>query len=378
MQFQLTDEQLIFKEAIREFCESYIEPIAIEIDENSRFPEEVFAGLAELGCMGMPLPSCYGGAGLDYLSYIMVLEEIACSSAAISGDLSVHTGAAIVINNFGTEEQKQKYIPSMNSGEKLGAFCLTEPGAGSDVTSITTTAVLDGDSYVINGAKTLITNGPQGGIYLVLAYTDPTKGSRGTSLFIVPRETPGLKVGTHFAKMGVRASQTSDIIFQNCRVPKENLIGQEGQGIKICLTALDNGRIAVAAQSIGMAQAAMNESIKYSKQRVQFGRPIAEKQAIQFMIAEMATDIAAARLLTYQAASLKDQGSDFIQEASMAKLFASVMCNRHVYKAVQIHGGLGYIKGVKVERLMRDARGTEIYEGTTEVQKIIIAERLLA
>lgn len=377
MDFSLTKEQQLIQKNIRQFCEAKLEPIAVEIDENSRFPKEVFTEMAETGWLSMPIPEQYGGAGIDYLSYIVALEEIARICAATCVDISCHTGSTLVINNFGSEEQKQEFITAMARGEKIGAFCVSEPGAGTDVSSISATAERDGNHFVINAHKTFITNGPIGDIFLILAYTDQTKGNKGMSLFIVPKETPGLKVGTHYAKLGLRASQTSDIILKDCRIPRENLIGEAGQGMKIALNALNHGRIAIAAQSIGIAQAAMEESVTYAKLRVQFKKPLAKQQAIQWMIAAMATDIAAARHLTYHAATLKDQCKAFVQEASMAKLFASQMVNKHVFKAVQIHGGTGYMKGVKVERLMRDARATEIYEGTTEVQHMVIAGNVL-
>lgn len=378
MDYKLSKEQEIMKDSIRKFCEKWLEPIAVETDANSRFPAEVFKELAAGGWLGMPIPEEYGGAGLDYLTYTMVLEEIARVSAAASLDISCHTGCALVINNFGSEQQKQLYLPAMARGEKIGAFCVTEPGAGTDVKAITSTAQWDGEAYVLNGTKTFITNGPIAGVYLVLAYTDKDQGSKGMSLFIVPEKTPGLRVGAQFEKTGLRASQTSEVILKDCRVPAGNLIGTEGQGMKIGLIALNHGRIAIAAQSIGIAQAALEESIIYAKERIQFGRPLASQPAIQRMLAEMATDIAAARHLAYHAAVQKDNGKPFVQEASMAKLFASTMANRHVFKAVQIHGGTGYIKGIKVERLSRDVRVTEIYEGTTEAQHMIIAGNLLA
>lgn len=378
MDYKLTKEQELIKCNIRKFCEKNLEPIAVETDESSRFPAEVFKELAVNGWLGMPIPEEYGGAGLDYLTYIMVMEEIARVSAAACVDISCHTGCALVINNFGNEQQKQLYLPAMAKGEKIGAFCVTEPGAGTDVSAANATAVKVGKNYILNGTKTFITNGPIAGVYLVLAYTDKEQGSKGMSLFIVPKETPGIRVGTHFVKTGLRASQTSEIILKDCCVPEENLVGAEGQGMKIGLIALNHGRIAIAAQSIGIAQAALDESIVYAKERIQFSKPLASQQAIQWMLAEMATDIAAARHLAYHAAFLKDSGKPFAQEASMAKLFASTMANRHVFKAVQIHGGNGYIRGIKVERLSRDVRATEIYEGTTEAQHIIIAGNLLA
>ncbi|WP_258359889.1 acyl-CoA dehydrogenase [Moorella sulfitireducens (nom. illeg.)] len=378
MDFRLTEEQELLRNSVREFTQQYLEPIAGEIDEEGRYPAEVVAKLAEMDWMGIPYPQEYGGAGADYLSYCIVVEELSRACASTGIILSVHTSlASWPIFQFGTEEQKKKYLVPLCKGEKIGSFCLTEPGAGTDAAAGTTTAVLDGDEYVLNGTKHFITNGPVAGIYIVFAMTDKSKGAKGMSAFIVPREAPGLKVGKHENKMGIRASQTAEIILKDCRIPKENLLGQEGQGYRIAMQTLDGGRIGVAAQALGIAQAALDESVKYSKERVQFGKPISANQAIQWMIANMATDIAAARFLTYYAAWCKDQGLPYSKEAAMAKLFAAETASRHTSKAVQIHGGYGYIKGYKVERLMRDAKITEIYEGTSEVQRMVIAGNLL-
>jgi butyryl-CoA dehydrogenase len=378
MDFKLTEEQELLRKSVREFAEQYLEPIAGELDEEGRYPAEIVAKLGEMDWMGIPYPQEYGGAGADYLSYVITVEEISRSCASTGAILSAHTSLACwPIYQHGTEEQKQKYLVPLCKGEKLGAFCLTEPGAGTDAGAGTTTAVLDGNEYVLNGTKTFITNGPVADIFIVFAKTDKTKGTRGISAFIVPKDAPGLKVGKHENKMGIRASQTSEIIFKDCRIPKENLLGEEGKGFRIAMETLDGGRIGIAAQALGIAQAALDESIKYSKERVQFGKPICSNQAIQWMIANMATDIQAARLLTYYAAWCKDNGLPYTKEAAMAKLFAAETASRHTSKAVQIHGGYGYIKGYKVERLMRDAKITEIYEGTSEVQRMVIANNLL-
>lgn len=378
MEFKLTEEQELIRANIREFCQKYLDPIAAEIDENSRYPAEVIAKLAEGGWMGMPWPAEYGGAGLDFLTYTMVIEEISRSCAATGFTVSCHTSLASgPIFYFGTEEQKRKYLVPLAKGEKIGAFAITEPGAGTDVSAATSTAVLDGDEYVINGVKTFTSNGPVADTFIVFAWTDKSQGSKGMSAFIVPKDAPGFKVGQHFLKMGIRASQTSEIILKDCRVPKENLLGKEGDGLRIAMASFDNGRIGIAAQAVGIMQAALDESISYSKQRVQFGKPIARQQAIQWMIADMATDLQAARFLTYYAAWLKEQGLPYSKEAAMAKVFAAEAATKHTSKAVQIHGGYGYCKGFKVERLMRDAKITEIYEGTSEAQRMVIAGNLL-
>lgn len=378
MDFKLTEEQELIRENMREFAKTYVDPIAVEIDENSRFPAEVVKKLGEGGWMGMPFPTEYGGAGTDYVTYAIAVEELSRSCAATGFTMSVHTGLACgPIDLYGNDEQKKKFLTPLAKGEHLGAFALTEPGAGTDVGAATTTAVLDGDQYVLNGVKTFTSNGPVADTYVTFAWTDKEKGRNGLSCFIVPKGTPGLSVGEHFMKMGIRASQTSEIIFKDCRIPKEYLVGKEGDGMKIAMACFDHGRIGIAAQAVGIAQAALDESISYSMQRIQFGKPIARQQAIQWMIADMATDIAAGRFLYLYAAWLKAQGKPFSKEASMAKVFCAEMCSKHASKAVQIHGGYGYVKGQKVERLMRDAKITEIYEGTSEAQRMVIAGNLL-
>jgi butyryl-CoA dehydrogenase len=378
MDFKLTEEQELIRKNMREFAAKYVDPIAVEIDENSRHPAELFKKLAEGDWLGMPIPIEYGGAGADYLTHIVAVEELSRSCASTGFTVSIHVGiASMLILLFGNEEQKKKYLVPLAKGQNLGAFVLTEPGAGTDVMAATTTAILDGNDYVINGTKTFTSNGPTGGTYLVFAWTDKAAGRKGMSAFVIPRETPGMKAGEHFKKMGLRSSQTSEMVFKDCRVPKENLLGKEGAGLVMAMAGFDHGRVGIAAQSVGILQAALDESIRYSKERVQFGAPIARQQAISWMIANMATDLSAARLLTYHAACLKDQKQPFSKEASMAKLFASEAAMRHTIKAVQIQGGYGYIKGAKVERLMRDAKITEIYEGTSEAMRMVISGNVL-
>ena len=378
MDFKLTEEQELIRKNMREFAAKYVDPIAVEIDENSRHPAELFKKLAEGDWLGIPIPIEYGGAGADYLTHIVAVEELSRSCASTGFTVSIHVGiASMLILLFGNEEQKKKYLVPLAKGQNLGAFVLTEPGAGTDVMAATTTAILDGNDYVINGTKTFTSNGPTGGTYLVFAWTDKAAGRKGMSTFVIPRETPGMKAGEHFKKMGLRSSQTSEMVFKDCRVPKENLLGKEGAGLVMAMAGFDHGRVGIAAQSVGILQAALDESIRYSKERVQFGAPIARQQAISWMIANMATDLSAARLLTYHAACLKDQKQPFSKEASMAKLFASEAAMRHTIKAVQIQGGYGYIKGAKVERLMRDAKITEIYEGTSEAMRMVISGNVL-
>jgi len=378
MDFELTDEQELIRKNMREFADKYVEPIAAKIDEDSRHPAEVFEKLAEGGWMGMPIPTEYGGAGSDYLTYIVAIEELSRSCASTGFTVSIHTGiTCMLINLFGTEEQKKRFLIPLAKGQHLGAFVLTEPGAGTDIMAATSTAVADGNDYVINGKKTFTSNGPTGDTYVVFAWTDKAAGRMGMSAFIVPKGTTGMKAGEHFKKMGLRSSQTSEMIFKECRVPKENRLGQEGMGLHMAMTGFDHGRIGIAAQSVGILQAALDESIRYSKDRVQFGVPISRHQAIAWMIADMATDLQAARFLTYHAAWQKDQKRPFSKQASMAKLFAAEKAMHHTIKAVQIQGGYGYCKGAKVERLMRDAKITEIYEGTSEAQRMVISGNVL-
>jgi butyryl-CoA dehydrogenase len=378
MKLELNDQQKMIKKMVREFAEKEIAPVAAELDEKSEYPHEILKKMAKLGLLGIVIPKEYGGAGLDIISYATVIEEISKKCASTGVITSVHNSlVAYPIMKWGTDEQKKKYLPILAKGEKIGAFAGTEPNAGSDLGAMQTTAKLKGDKYIINGDKTFITSGPEAGILIVFAVTDKEKGAKGVSAFIVENTYKGFKVGSIFDKMGINANLVSELIFENMEVPKENLLGEEGEGFKIALSTLDGGRIGIASQAVGIAQAALEESIEYSKQRQQFGRPIAKFQAIQWMIAEMATRIEAARYLVYNAAYTKDKGERFSKEAAMAKLFASETAMECVIKGVQIHGGYGYTKEYTIERLFRDAKITEIYEGTSEVQKMVIAGSLL-
>ncbi len=378
MDFRLTEEQELIRKNIREFAVKHIEPIAAEIDENSRHPSELFRKLGEGGWMGIPLPAEYGGAGADFVTHALVVEEVARACSSTGFTVSFHAGIiGTTLAAVGTPEQKMKFLVPLAKGEHMGAFCLTEPQAGTDVMAVTTTAMRDGDEYVIDGTKTFVSNGPLADTYILFCWTDRSAGRRGMSAFIVPKGSPGLLPGRHFDKMGMRSSQTSEVVFRKCRIPAENLLGREGAGLPMAMTGFDHGRIGIAAQAVGMLQAALDESIRYSKERVQFGNPIARHQAVAWMIADMATDLSAARLLAWNAASLKDRGLPFGREAAMAKLFATEKAMRHTVKAVQVHGGCGYIKGAKVERLMRDAKIAEIYEGTSEAQRMVISASML-
>lgn len=373
MGVQLTEEQKLIQSMAREFAINEVAPLAEEIDREGIFPAALIDRLAELELTGIPTPAEYGGGGADYLSYALVIEEIAkvCPSTAVI--LAVHTLAQGPILQFGTPEQKAKYLPMLAHYKKLGGFALTEAGAGSDAGALTTTAVLEGDHYVLNGTKTFITNGDGAGVMIVMAKTGPGEGTKGISAFIVEKSESPYAIGKHENKMGVRGSQTTELIFKDCKVPKENLLGKIGEGFKIAMATLDGGRIGIGAQAVGIAQACLDESVSYAKERKQFGRPIAANQAIQWMIANMAKDVLAARLMVHNAAAIKDSGKPVTLEAAAAKLFAAETAMNHSIKALQIHGGYGYIRGAKVERLMRDAKITEIYEGTSEVQRIVIS-----
>jgi len=378
MNFQLTEEHQLIRAGVREFCGKFVDPVANEIDQEPRFPSEIVKKLAEQDWLGIPYPAQYGGAGSDYLSYIIVVEELSRSCATTGFTLECHTSlASYPIFKFGTEEQKQKYLVPLCKGDMLGAFALTEAGAGTDAGAATTVAVLDDGEWALNGSKIFISNAPVAGMTIVFAMTDKTKGTNGLSAFIVPAGSPGLKIGRHLNKMGIRGSLTAEVLLQDCRIPKDSLLGQEGQGFRIAMMTLDGGRIGIAAQAVGIAQAALDESIRYAKERVQFGKPIASLQAIQWMIADMATEVEASRFLTYHAAWCCDQDLSYSKEAAMAKLFASETASRQTNRAIQIHGGIGYIKEQKVERLYRDAKITEIYEGTSEVMRMLIAGSLL-
>ena len=378
MDFELTEEQEMIRRMVRDFAEKEIAPVAGEMDEKGEFPWELIRKMAPLGFLGLPIPEEYGGAGVDNVSFAIAMEEIARASGSIAITLDAHVSLACeAILQFGSEEQKRKYLAPLARGEKLGAFALTEPEAGSDAAAIKTRAVLSGDEWVLNGQKVFITNGSIADVVVVAAVTDPTKGHRGISNFIVEKGTPGFRPGRDEEKMGLKGSVTSQLFFEDCRVPKENLLGKEGEGFKQFLIVLDAGRIAIGAMAVGLAQAALDASIAYAKERVQFGQPIAKFQAIQWMIADMATQLDAARLLVYRAAWLKDRGVRFTREAAMAKLFASEIAERACHAAIQIHGGYGYTKDYPLERYYRDARLCEIGEGTSEIQRLVIARRVL-
>lgn len=378
MDFQLTEEQELIRQNAKDFAKEYCEPIAAEIDKTGRYPAETIKALVDHDYMGMIYPEKYSGAGADYLSYILMVEELSRVCASTGIIYAVHISlASNPIYKWGSEALKQKYLQPMCKGEKLGAFALTEPGAGTDASAGTTTATLDGDSYVLNGTKCFTTNGGVADVYTIFALTDPSKGVKGLSAFVVDKDLPGFEIGKHEDKMGIRGSQTAELIFKDCRVPKENLIGEEGKGFKYAMIALDGGRVSVAAQAIGIAQGALDEAIKFSKERVQFGKPIAKKQAIQWMLADMETKLQASRLLVYNAACAAQSGDSFSKEAAMAKLSAAETAEFVCSKAVQVHGGYGYIKDFKVERCYRDQRITAIYEGTSEVQRMIISGSLL-
>lgn len=378
MDFKLTEEQELIRRNVREFAEKNVAPLAAEIDEKSCHPVQLFQKLAEGGWLGIPIPERYGGAGADLLTHAIVVEEISRSCSSTGFTLSFHAGIiGMSLNLFGSEEQKQQYLVPLAKGQHMGAFSLTEPGAGTDVMAVATTALRDGNDYVLNGTKTFVSNGPFADTYIIFCWTDRSAGRKGMSAFIIPRGTSGLKPGEPFHKMGLRSSQTSEVVLKDCRVASENMLGAPGAGLTIAMNGFEHGRVGIAAQAVGILQAALDESIRYSKERIQFGIPIARHQAVAWMIADMATDLAAARLLAYHAAWLNDQRRPFGKDASMAKLFATEAAMKHTVKAVQIQGGYGYIKGAKVERLMRDAKIAEIYEGTSEAQRMVISGNLL-
>ncbi|WP_312563223.1 acyl-CoA dehydrogenase [Anaerospora sp.] len=378
MEFVLTAEQESIRKMVRDFAEKSIAPSAAERDEKELFSREIFDQMGELGFLGLPYPEEYGGAGSDFLSYAIAVEEISriCGSTGIG--LSVHTSlCAWPIFNYGTEEQKQKYLRPLAEGVKLGAFGLTEPNAGTDVANASTTAVRDGDYYLLNGTKVFNTNGGEAEIEVIIASTNKAAGIKGMSAFIVEKGTPGLSFGKKEVKMGIRSSVQREVIMENCRVPAGNLLGKEGDGFKIAMTTLDGGRIGVAAQAVGLAQGALEAAIKYAKQRIQFGKPIASNQAISFKLADMATKVDAARFLTYRAAYNKSRYLPYSKEAAMAKMFASDVAMEVTTDAVQVYGGYGFSREYPVERLMRDAKITQIYEGTNEAQRMVIAGNIL-
>ena len=363
---------------VRDFAREVLLSTAMERDRTKEFPAENLKKMAELGLMGMMVPPEYNGAGVDTVGYILALQEVAYACASTAVVMSVHNSIVCeTINRFGTEAQKETYLKQLAAGEVIGAFAITEPQAGSDPVSQTTSAVRDGNHYIINGTKRFITSGKNAGVTIITAKTDKTKRHKGISAFIVEKGMPGFTVGKTEEKMGLCASDTTDLIFEDCRVPAQNLLGQEGDGFKISMTALDGGRIGIGAQSVGVAQAALDAAVSYAKEREQFGQPISKFQGLRWILADMATDLEAARQLTFSAATKKDRGEKYTMEASMAKLFASEMVNRVTAKALQIHGGYGYTKEYAVERFYRDARVFTIYEGTSEIQRVVIANYLL-
>ena len=378
MNFILTPEQEDIRKLVQEFAAKQIAPTAAERDENEFFPRDLFNEMGKLGFLGLPYPEEYGGGGMDFVAYALAVEEVSRACASTGIGVSVHVSlCSWPIFKYGTEEQKQKYLRPLAEGTKLGAFGLTEPNAGTDAAAGSAIAVKDGDSYIVNGTKVFNTNGGEAEIEVIFAATDKAAGLKGLSAFIVEKGTPGFSFGKREVKMGIRSSVQRELIFENCRVPAANLLGKEGEGFKIAMTTLDGGRIGVAAQSVGIAQAALDHAIKYSKERIQFGKPIAANQAISFMLADMATKVEAARLLTYRAAYNKSYHISYAKEAAMAKMFASDAAMEVSTDAVQIFGGYGFSREYPVERLMRDAKITQIYEGTNQAMRMVIASNIL-
>lgn len=378
MNFAFNETHVMIKDTARQFAEDELAPSADVRDEEEEFPYEQVKKMGELGFMGMMVSEQYGGAGLDTVSYVLAMEEISKVDASAGVIMSVNNSLVCWgIETYGTEEQKQQYLPDLASGKKLGAFALSEPEAGSDATNQRTTATKDGDFYILNGTKNFITNGSQADVVLVMAATDRSKGAKGVSAFMIEKGTPGFSVAKKEKKLGIRSSDTVSLAFQDCRIPKENRIGEEGFGIKFALKTLDGGRIGIATQALGIAQGSLEASVKYSKERKAFHHTISDFQIIQFKLADMATNIEAARSLILYAASLKDQQQPYGTAAAMAKLFTSRVAVQSALEAIQIHGGYGYVKEYKVERFLRDAKITEIYEGTSEIQKLVIGRALL-
>jgi len=378
MIYAFKKEHQMLRELYQSFTENEVKPIAAEVDENERFPEETVALLKKYGLLGIPFPKEYGGAGGDTVAYAIAIEELSKACATTSVIVAAHTSlCAAPIFDFGTEEQKQKFLVPLASGKKLGAFGLTEANAGSDAAAQQTTAVLDGDEYVLNGSKIFITNAGYADIYVIMAMTDRSKGTRGISAFIVEKDARGFSIGKKEKKLGIKGSATCELIFENCRIPKDNLLGKEGKGFKVAMNTLESGRIGIAAQGLGIAQGALDETVQYVKERKQFGRAIAKFQNTQFKLADMHTRVEASRLLVYDAALKKDAHMPYGKESAMAKLYAAETAMEVTTQAVQLHGGYGYTREYPVERMMRDAKITEIYEGTSEVQRMIVAAGLL-
>ncbi|HLO56243.1 MAG TPA: acyl-CoA dehydrogenase [Saprospiraceae bacterium] len=379
MEFELTEEQISVQEAARDFTQRELLPGVIDRDREMKYPTEQVKMMGELGFLGMMVAPDYGGGGMDTLSYVLAMEEISKVDSSCSVIVSVNNSLVCWgIETYGTEEQKMKYLPKLTSGEWIGSFCLSEPEAGSDATSQRTTAIDMGDHYLLNGTKNWITNGGKSSVHLVIAQTHTDKGHRGINALIIETSWPGVTIGAKEDKLGIRASDTHTIMYNDVKVPKENRIGEDGFGFKFAMKVLSGGRIGIAAQALGIAAGAYELAVKYSKEREAFGRPISQHQAIAFKLADMATEIEAARLLVYRAAWLKDQGMDYTSAAAMAKLFASEVAMKHTVEAVQVHGGYGFVKEYHVERLMRDAKITQIYEGTSEMQRIVISRNILS
>lgn len=379
MDFKLTEEQLEMQQMFRDFAIKEVAPKAIEVDETHEFPEETVKKMQEMGMMGIPFAEEYGGTGMDTLTYVLAVEELSKVCATTGVIVSAHTSlGADSINKFGTEEQKQKYLVPLASGEALGAFALTEPDAGTDAAGQKTVAVLEGDNYVINGSKIFITNAGYADYYVVFAMTDKSQGTKGISAFILEKDFEGFTMGTKEKKMGIHGSSTYELVFNNVKVPKENMLGEEGKGFKVAMQTLDGGRIGIAAQALGIAEGALDKTVKYVKERAQFGRSIAKFQNTQFVLADLKAKIEAARWLVYKAAVAKDNGEAYGLDAATAKLFASETAMEVTTKCVQLHGGYGYTQEYEVERMMRDAKITEIYEGTSEVMRMVISGNLLA
>ncbi|MCJ7596289.1 MAG: acyl-CoA dehydrogenase [Desulfobacterales bacterium] len=377
MAYELTEEQKMIRAMVRDFARAEILPSASERDRTKTFPADILSKMGELGLMGMNVPQEYGGAGVDTVSYSVALQEVAYACASTAVIMSVHNSVACgPVFLFGSDYLKETYLKPLARGEMIGSFALTESGAGSDPANQKAKAVRDGDSYVINGTKIFITSGKNSGLTVVTAYTNKQRRHRGISAFIIEKGSPGFYVGKEEDKMGLRASDTVELIFEDCRVPAENLLGNEGDGFIIAMTSLDGGRIGIASQSVGLAQACLDAAVGYAKERIQFGKPISEFQAIRWMIADMAIQIEAARHLTFHAAAMKDRGENFTAAASMAKVFASEMANAVAYQALQVHGGYGYIKEFPVERYYRDARVFTLYEGTSEIQRKVISDSI--
>jgi len=372
--FELTEEQKMIQDMTRDFARKTVAPRAAAIDKNHEYPEDIVKQMAELGLMGVEVPEEYGGAAMDPICYAIAVEEISSACASTGVILSAHNSLCVMpINKFGTDEQKKKYLTPLAQGEQIGCLGLTEPSAGSDAAAVKTKAELKGDEWVINGSKLFITNGKEAGVCLLIARTEDDPTHKGLSAFIVPTDAPGFSIGKLEEKLGIRGSSTAELVLEDCRIPKDNLLGKQGKGFGVAMYTLDGGRIGIASQAVGIAQGALNASVLFARDRVQFGKPISSFQAIQFMIADMATEIDAARLLVWRAAGMKKAGVPYSRESAMCKLYAAEVSERVTNKAIQIHGGYGYTQEYPVERFYRDAKITAIYEGTSEVQRIVIS-----